>query len=145
MKRFIAVLFALFSLPVYAQNANQTQLRLVVVDETGAGIPSATIIVTPASGNAVTFTTDERGLAIFERSALEDPLESLHAVYEKTSINSRVEDADDTFHVTLDLNARLRQRIQVIELRRAGETLVEQREDGFTYRRIPDDMAGEDE
>ena len=37
-------------MPVYAQNANQTQLRLVVVDETGAGIPNATIIVTPDLG-----------------------------------------------------------------------------------------------
>jgi hypothetical protein len=63
MKRFLLVLVVLFSLPAYAQNANQTQLRLVVVDETGAGIPSATIIVTPTNGNAVTFTTDDRGLA----------------------------------------------------------------------------------
>jgi hypothetical protein len=63
MKRFLLVFFVLFSLPVYAQNANQTQLRLVVVDETGAGIPSATIIVTPQSGNAVTFSTDDRGVA----------------------------------------------------------------------------------
>jgi hypothetical protein len=63
MKRFLIPLFVLISLPVYAQNANQTQLRLVVVDETGAGIPSATIIVTPTSGNAVTFTTDDRGVA----------------------------------------------------------------------------------
>jgi hypothetical protein len=63
MKRFFLALFFLIALPVYAQNANQAQLRLVVVDETGAGIPSATIIVTPASGDAVTFTTDERGLA----------------------------------------------------------------------------------
>jgi hypothetical protein len=64
MKRLLVLLFVLAALPVYAQNANQTQLRLVVVDETGAGIPSATIIVTPASGNAVTFMTDDRGLAM---------------------------------------------------------------------------------
>src|SRR5688572_7355052 len=63
MKRFLSVLFIFLALPVYAQNANQTQLRLVVVDETGAGIPNATIIVTPAAGNAVTFTTDARGVA----------------------------------------------------------------------------------
>jgi len=64
MKRLLFVFIAfLISVPVYAQNANQTQLRLVVVDETGAGIPAATIIVTPASGNAVTFATDERGVA----------------------------------------------------------------------------------
>ena len=63
MKRFLLVLFVLFSIPVYAQNPNQTQLRLVVVDETGAGIPNATIIITPTSGNAVTFSSDERGLA----------------------------------------------------------------------------------
>src|SRR4030095_14820232 len=63
MKRFLSVLFVFLALPVYAQNANQTQLRLVVVDETGAGIPNATIIVTPATGSAVTFTSDDRGLA----------------------------------------------------------------------------------
>jgi Carboxypeptidase regulatory-like domain len=63
MKRFLLVLFVLFSLPVYAQNTNQAQLRLVIVDETGAGIPNATIIITPAAGVAVTFSTDERGMA----------------------------------------------------------------------------------
>jgi hypothetical protein len=65
MKRFLFVLVALFiASPLFAQqNANQSQLRLVVVDETGAGIPSATIVVKPGSGAAVTFTTDERGVA----------------------------------------------------------------------------------
>jgi hypothetical protein len=64
MKRFLLVFFVLFSLPVYAQSTNnQTQLRLVVVDETGAGIPNATVIITPAAGVAVTFSTDERGIA----------------------------------------------------------------------------------
>ena len=63
MKRFLLVLFVLFSLPVYAQNTNQAQVRLVVVDETGAGIPNATIIMTPAAGVAVTFSTDEHGVA----------------------------------------------------------------------------------
>jgi hypothetical protein len=62
MKRTL-VLIVFLSLPVYAQNANQSQLRLVVIDETGAGIPGATIIVTPASGTAVTFSTDQRGVA----------------------------------------------------------------------------------
>ena len=33
------------------------------VDETGAGIPSATVVVTPAAGPARTFSTDERGVA----------------------------------------------------------------------------------
>ena len=35
MKRFFSVLFVFLALPVYAQNANQTQLRIVVVDESG--------------------------------------------------------------------------------------------------------------
>ena len=50
MRRSLTVLFVLLALPAYAQNANQTTLRLVVVDETGAGIPNATIILTPATG-----------------------------------------------------------------------------------------------
>ena len=49
----IGLIALLIAAPLAAQNANnQTQLRLVVVDETGAGIPQATIIVTPASGDA---------------------------------------------------------------------------------------------
>ena len=61
----IGLIALLIAAPLAAQNANnQTQLRLVVVDETGAGIPQATIIVTPASGEPVTFATDERGLAM---------------------------------------------------------------------------------
>ena len=65
MKRFPFVILALLiAAPLYAQqNANQSELRLVVIDETGAGIPGATIIVTPASGGAVTFPTDSRGVA----------------------------------------------------------------------------------
>jgi hypothetical protein len=49
--------------PATAQTANQAQLRLVVVDQTGAGIPAATITITAGSGQAVTITSDERGLA----------------------------------------------------------------------------------
>ena len=66
MKRILLSLLALLvAAPLSAQNANnQTQLRLVVVDETGAGIPQATITVTPAAGEAVTFTSDNRGLAM---------------------------------------------------------------------------------
>jgi len=43
MRRFLSVLFVLLALPVYAQNANQTTVRLVVVDETGAGIKDLTV------------------------------------------------------------------------------------------------------
>jgi outer membrane receptor for ferrienterochelin and colicin len=62
----VAGLIALLTAaPLAAQNANnQTQLRLVVVDETGAGIPQATIVVTPANGEPVTFASDDRGLAM---------------------------------------------------------------------------------
>ena len=59
----VGLIALLMASPLAAQNANnQTQLRVVVVDETGAGIPQATIVVTPVNGEAVTFTTDERGL-----------------------------------------------------------------------------------
>jgi hypothetical protein len=41
MKRALFVVLGLLAAaPVLAQNANQAQLRLVVVDQTGAGIPS---------------------------------------------------------------------------------------------------------
>jgi hypothetical protein len=64
MKRLLFVLLGLLTAaPTFAQNANQAQLRLVIVDQTGAGIPSATVTVTPVSGEPVTATSDERGVA----------------------------------------------------------------------------------
>jgi outer membrane receptor for ferrienterochelin and colicin len=66
MTRIILGLMALLvAAPLAAQTtANQNQLRLVVIDETGAGIPQATVVVTPPGGEAITFATDERGLAM---------------------------------------------------------------------------------
>ena len=48
---------------IAAQQPNTSELRLVVVDETGAGIPAATVTVTPAVGEPVTFVGDDRGRA----------------------------------------------------------------------------------
>ena len=64
MTRSVLVLLAcLAAVPALAQNANQAQLRLIVVDQTGAGIPAATVIVTPAAGAPITVTSDDRGVA----------------------------------------------------------------------------------
>ena len=58
----VALLFVVSS--AFAQTAaNQTQLRLVIVDQTGAGIPAATVTVKPASGDPVEFTADDHGVA----------------------------------------------------------------------------------
>jgi hypothetical protein len=62
MKRLLFVLLGLLAAtPVFAQN-NQAQLRLIVVDQTGAGIPGATVVVTPAAGQPITATSDDRGV-----------------------------------------------------------------------------------
>jgi hypothetical protein len=65
MKRLLTFVIALLvAAPAFAQNANRSELRLVVVDQTGAGIPAATIVVTPATGGTpLTATSDERGIA----------------------------------------------------------------------------------
>jgi hypothetical protein len=42
--------------------ANQAELRLVVVDTTNSGVPTATVTVTPPTGTPVTVMTDDRGL-----------------------------------------------------------------------------------
>ena len=65
MTRLVVPVLALFvASPLFAQSsANQTQLRLTVVDQTGAGIPAAAITVTPATGEPVTFMSDEHGVA----------------------------------------------------------------------------------
>ena len=50
--------------PVFAQTSSLAQLHLVVVDQTGAGIPAATITITPAGGGTpLTGVSDERGVA----------------------------------------------------------------------------------
>lgn len=55
--------------PSFAQNnanQNQASLRLVVVDDQGAGIPMADITITPKTAGAkpVTYKSDDKGLAI---------------------------------------------------------------------------------
>lgn len=61
--RVLALVLAAMS-PALAQPAAPSQLRVVVVDDTGAGIPAAMIVVTPAGGTATVFTSDDRGLAL---------------------------------------------------------------------------------
>lgn len=72
MKRLLSVLFTLLlAAPVLAQTASDAQLRLVVVDETGAGIPTATVVVTPGNGGTpITVMTDERGVATIPAVAI---------------------------------------------------------------------------
>lgn len=61
----VPALFLSLSAPVLAQQlaATQAQLRLVVVDQTGAGIPAATVTVTAPSGEPVVFQSDDHGTA----------------------------------------------------------------------------------
>src|SRR5258705_11603523 len=54
--------------PLLAQGqgpAVPAQLRVVVLDQTGAGIPAATVTVTLAGGSPATAAADERGVATF--------------------------------------------------------------------------------
>ena len=60
----VSALVAFTAAPALAQNApNQAQLRLVVVDQTGAGIPAATVTVKPATGEPIVFVADDHGVA----------------------------------------------------------------------------------
>ena len=64
MKRtLLTLVLCLAAVPLAAQTAaTQSQLRLVVVDEQGAGIPNAEVVVTPPAGEPLTVMSDERGL-----------------------------------------------------------------------------------
>jgi hypothetical protein len=75
MKRLLIALTAgalalVAATPTFAQNnaANQNQatLRLVVMDDTGAGIPMADVTITPTAAGAkpVTYKSDDKGLAV---------------------------------------------------------------------------------
>ncbi|HXH26099.1 MAG TPA: carboxypeptidase-like regulatory domain-containing protein [Vicinamibacterales bacterium] len=61
---FLLAFLLVLAAPGWAQQSNTTELRIVVVDETNAGIPGATIVVTPQGGEPITFRTDDRGRAI---------------------------------------------------------------------------------
>jgi hypothetical protein len=66
MKRLLTVFVALLvASPLFAQqnNANQTQLRLVIVDQLGGGVPAATVVIVPPAGEPITVMSDERGVA----------------------------------------------------------------------------------
>jgi hypothetical protein len=66
MKRLLTVFVALLlASPLLAQqnNANQTQLRLTIVDQLGGGVPAATVVIVPPAGEPVTVMSDERGIA----------------------------------------------------------------------------------
>src|SRR5687768_17895438 len=57
------VLIAAAPLSAQQNTAGQTQLRLTVVDQTGAGIPAATVTIKAKAGEPVTLVSDERGVA----------------------------------------------------------------------------------
>src|SRR5688500_7482832 len=63
--RLLVSAFVVFAAsPAFAQSAaNQAQLRLVVVDQTGAGIPAATVTIKPATGEPIVFAADDHGVA----------------------------------------------------------------------------------
>lgn len=65
MNRVLTVATALFlASPVLAQTSStDAQLKLLIVDQTGAVIPAATVTVQPATGEPVVFVSDEKGIA----------------------------------------------------------------------------------
>jgi hypothetical protein len=64
VRSFIGFIALFIAGPVFAQTSSLAQLHLVVVDQTGAGIPAATITLTPVGGGTpVAGVSDERGVA----------------------------------------------------------------------------------
>src|SRR5688572_30221119 len=60
----VSAFVVLTATSAFAQGAaNQAQLRLVVVDQTGAGIPAATVTLKPAAGEPIVFVADDHGVA----------------------------------------------------------------------------------
>ncbi len=70
-RSFLALIALLWAAPLLAQdtrpaapaqNSNDAQLRVVVVDTTDSAIPTAAVTITPTSGEPVTVMTDEHGV-----------------------------------------------------------------------------------
>src|SRR4051812_28669970 len=63
-RSFICLIALFIAGPVFAQSASLAQLHLVVLDQTGAGIPAAAITLTPTGGGTpVSGVSDDRGVA----------------------------------------------------------------------------------
>jgi hypothetical protein len=101
-----ALLFLTASLlqgPAFAQAKAPAQLRLLVVDQTDAAVPGATVTIYTLDGNpGITVTADERGVALFP--ALPAGMAQIHARFaglapyiEKTTL----QDGDNAQTVTL--------------------------------------------
>jgi Carboxypeptidase regulatory-like domain len=59
---FLAVLLAITAVPVSAQGNTEAEFRLTVVDQTGGGIPDASVRITRADGTTVDLNADARGV-----------------------------------------------------------------------------------
>jgi hypothetical protein len=59
---FLAAFLTVTAAPVWAQANDQAQLRLTVVDQTGGGVPQASIRVTRADGTTLDANADARGV-----------------------------------------------------------------------------------
>ena len=57
-----AVSLALTAVPVCAQGNTEAQLRLTVVDQTGGGVPQASVRITRADGTTLDLNADARGV-----------------------------------------------------------------------------------
>jgi hypothetical protein len=62
-RSFVALALLFTVSPLLAQTAGEAELRVTVVDQTGLGIPTATVTLTPEGGQPVSVQSDERGLA----------------------------------------------------------------------------------
>ena len=52
--------------PAFAEGESRASLRLVVVDQTNAVVPSATVTIYTLDGNpGITVTADDKGVAVF--------------------------------------------------------------------------------
>ena len=56
----------LVNVPAFAESDTRARLRLVVVDETNAAVPNATVTIYTLDGNpGITVTADDKGVALF--------------------------------------------------------------------------------
>src|SRR5262245_815542 len=62
----LLLLVSLFAAaPASAQADNTAQLRVIVVDQTNAGLPTATATITADGSTPVSVVSDEKGIAMF--------------------------------------------------------------------------------
>ena len=120
----LAILYLALGLSVYAQSGNSTSLTGVVVDQSGAVVPDASVEVrNPVSGFSRSALSDNAGRFTFPNV----PFNHYHLTAAKKGFANYVHDVDvsSAVPVTLSINLKVANSSESVNVEATGEDLLE--------------------